>query len=108
VLSNEVARRGLQQVQDTAKKGGGISTPIEHLNLFPPMLIQMVRIGEESGTLDEMLLKSAEFYEGELEASLTRLTTLLEPMVIVLLGGIVAFIVLSIALPMFEMMSFMG
>ena len=108
VLSNEVARRGLQQVQDTAKKGGGISTPIEHLNLFPPMLIQMVRIGEESRTLDEMLLKSAEFYEGELEASLTRLTTLLEPMVIVLLGGIVAFIVLSIALPMFEMMSFMG
>ncbi len=108
VVGNEVARRGLQQVQDAARKGGGISTPIEQLNLFPPMLIQMLRVGEESGTLDEMLLKTAEFYEGELEASLMRLTTLLEPMVIVLLGGTVAFIVLSIALPMFEMTSFIG
>ncbi|MBM7581265.1 type IV pilus assembly protein PilC [Caldicoprobacter guelmensis] len=108
VVGNEVAQRGLQYVQETARKGGGISAPLEQLNLFPPMLIQMVRIGEESGTLDEMLLKTAEFYEGELETNLTRLTTLLEPMVIVLLGGIVAFIVLSIALPMFEMTSFVG
>jgi len=108
VVGNEVAQRGLLQVQDAAKKGGGISAPLEQLNLFPPMFIQMIRIGEESGTLDEMLLKTAEFYEAELETNLTRLTTLLEPMVIVLLGGVVAFIVLSIALPMFEMTGFIG
>lgn len=108
VVGNEVAQRGLQQVQDTARKGGGISTSLERLNLFPYMLIQMLRVGEESGTLDETLLKAAEFYEGELEMSLMRLTTLLEPMVIVLLGGVVAFIVFSIALPMFEMTSFIG
>jgi len=108
VVGNEVAQKGLQQVQDMARMGGGISTPLEQLKLFPPMLIQMLKIGEESGTLDEMLLKTAEFYEGELEASLTRLTTLLEPMVIVLLGGIVAFVVLSMVLPMFEMTNFVG
>jgi type IV pilus assembly protein PilC len=108
VVSNEVARKGLEHVQDMAQKGGGISQPLEQLGLFPPMLIQMVKVGEESGTLDEMLLKTAEFYEGELEASLTRLTTLLEPLVVVFLGGIVAFIVLSIALPMFQMTSFVG
>jgi len=108
VVGNEVAQKGLQQVQDMARMGGGISTPLEQLKLFPPMLIQMLKIGEESGTLDEMLLKTAEFYEGELEASLVRLTTLLEPTLIVLLGGVVAFIVLSIALPMFEMTSILG
>ncbi|WP_051456282.1 type II secretion system F family protein [Caldicoprobacter faecalis] len=108
VVGNEVAQKGLQQVQDMARMGGGISTPLEQLKLFPPMLIQMLKIGEESGTLDEMLLKTAEFYEGELEASLVRLTTLLEPMLIVLLGGVVAFIVLSIALPMFEMTNILG
>jgi type IV pilus assembly protein PilC len=108
VVGNEVAQKGLQQVQDMARMGGGISTPLEQLKLFPPMLIQMLKIGEESGTLDEMLLKTAEFYEDELEASLVRLTTLLEPTLIVLLGGVVAFIVLSIALPMFEMTSILG
>lgn len=108
VVGNEVAQKGLQQVQNMARMGGGISTPLEQLKLFPPMLIQMLKIGEESGTLDEMLLKTAEFYEDELEASLVRLTTLLEPMLIVLLGGVVAFIVLSIALPMFEMTNILG
>ncbi|MCM8900919.1 type II secretion system F family protein [Caldicoprobacter algeriensis] len=108
VVGNEVAQKGLQQVQDMARMGGGISIPLEQLKLFPLMLIQMLKIGEESGTLDEMLLKTAEFYEGELEASLVRLTTLLEPMLIVLLGGVVAFIVLSIALPMFQMTNILG
>ena len=105
VVGNEVFREGLQQVQEMTRIGSGISLPLERLNLFPPMLIQMLKVGEETGAIDEMLLKAAEFYESEVENSLIRLTTLLEPAVIVLLGGLIAFVVLSIAMPMFEMMN---
>jgi len=105
VVGNEVVREGLQKVQDMTRIGSGMSAPLERLNLFPPMLIQMLKVGEESGAIDEMLLKTAEFYETDLENSLLRLTTLLEPAMIVLLGGIVAFVVLAIAMPMFEMMN---
>jgi type IV pilus assembly protein PilC len=105
VVDNQVAKEGLQQVQDMVKIGGGLSMPLESLNLFPPMVIQMVKIGEESGTIDEMLLKTAEFFEGEVDTALARLITLMEPVIIIFLGGIVAFIVLSIAMPMFDMMS---
>jgi type IV pilus assembly protein PilC len=105
VVDNQVAKEGLQQVQDMVKIGGGLSMPLESLNLFPPMVIQMVKIGEESGTIDEMLLKTAEFFEGEVDTALARLTTLMEPVIIIFIGGIVAFIVLSIAMPMFDMMS---
>jgi type IV pilus assembly protein PilC len=64
-------------------------------------------LGEESGTLEDMLVKTADFYEEEVEREIERLTAMLEPAIIVLLGGIIAFIVLSIMLPMFDMMQHM-
>jgi type IV pilus assembly protein PilC len=71
------------------------------------MLENMIMLGEESGTLEDMLVRTADFYEEEVEREIERLTAMLEPAIIVLLGGIIAFIVLSIMLPMFDMMQHM-
>jgi type IV pilus assembly protein PilC len=72
--------------------------------MFPPMLENMIMLGEESGTLEDMLVRTADFYEEEVEREIDKLTSLLEPIIIVFLGGMIAFIVLSIMLPMFDMM----
>ena len=72
------------------------------------MLENMILLGEESGTLDDMLLKTADFYEEEVDRAVDALTALIEPAIIIILGGVVAFIVLSILLPMFDMMDFVG
>lgn len=71
------------------------------IGLFPPMLENMIKLGEDSGTLDDMLHKTAEFYEDEVDRGAETLTGLMEPMIIVVLGGIVAFVVLAVAMPMF-------
>ena len=108
VVSNAVAERAIHKIQEDVTKGDSIALSMERLDLFPIMLVQMTQVGEESGTLEGMLNKTADYYEGEVEASVTRLTAMMEPMIIVVLGGIVAFIVLSIALPMFDMVNLAG
>lgn len=108
VVGNAVAERAMQRIQEDVTKGDSIALSMERLELFPVMLVQMTQVGEESGTLDDMLDKTADFYEGEVEASVGRLTAMMEPAIIVVLGGIVAFIVLSIALPMFDMVNIAG
>ena len=94
-------------MKEMARMGSGISAP-GATGLISGYVDSDDQSREESGAIDEMLLKAAEFYEAEVEDSLTRLTTLLEPAAIILLGGIVAFVVLSIAMPMFEMMNIVG
>jgi type IV pilus assembly protein PilC len=68
----------------------------------------MIKIGEESGTLDAILEKTAEFYDGEVDTTISRLNTMLEPLIIVVLGGVVAFIVIAIILPVFEVYNTMS
>lgn len=104
VMGNAVAERGITNVQDKIRLGGGLWGPLEQLKLFPAMVVHMVRVGEEAGTLDEVLANIARFYEEETEGYMLKLTTLMEPAMILILGGVVAFVVLSIALPMFDMM----
>jgi len=104
VMGNAVAERGLTNVQDKIRLGGGLWGPLGQLKLFPAMVVHMVRVGEEAGTLDEVLANIARFYEDETEGYMLKLTTLMEPALILILGGVVAFVVLSIALPMFDMM----
>jgi len=108
VMGNSVAERGLTDVQDKIRLGGGLWGPLDQLKLFPAMVVHMVRVGEESGTLDEVLANIARFYEDETEGYMLKLTTLMEPALILILGGVVAFVVLSIALPMFDMMGMVG
>lgn len=104
-VSNRFVRAGLLEVNTHVKQGEGLSRPLHDLDVFPPMVVHMTRLGEESGTLDELLGKSAVFFDQESEAAIQRMTSLLEPLIIVVLGGMVVFIVISILMPMFGMYS---
>lgn len=105
IIGNAFARKGVDEVIEQVKEGKGLYLPMKSLMLFPPMLENMIMMGEETGTLDQMLHNSAEFYEEEVDRATQNLTSMIEPMIIVLMGGLVAFIVFAIALPMFDMSS---
>jgi type IV pilus assembly protein PilC len=102
VLGNVIISERISGVIDEIKMGRGLTQPLRNLRYFPPMLISMMRVGEESGNLDYSLEKSADFYDEEVETSVQRLTTLLQPLIILILAGIVTVIVLSVLLPMYS------
>lgn len=108
VVGNKVIKNVLLSLIDEVKKGLSLGEGLEAREIFPPMLTQMIKIGEESGTLDEILEKTAEFYDGEVETVTAQLTTMIEPIIIILLAVVVGFIILSIILPMFQMYSTVG
>ena len=85
------------------KEGETIATPLSRENVFPPMVIQMIDVGESSGSLDKMLVKIADFYDEEVDVAVEGLTALLEPMLMVFLGCVVGFIVVAMYLPIFKM-----
>jgi type IV pilus assembly protein PilC len=105
VVGNTVIQKSLSGVEEGIKKGKGLSEPLKSIEIFPPMLIHMAKIGEDTGTLDYMLAKTADFYDDEVENAVTRMTTLLEPAIIIGMAVVVGFIVVSIVLPMFELMT---
>src|SRR6185369_13148451 len=80
-------------VIESVKSGGSIAEPLKDAPIFPPMVAQMIAVGEETGNLDTMLSKVADFYEDEVAAAIKALTSILEPVMIVLVGGIVGFVV---------------
>ncbi len=99
---NTVIERSMEDVYASVKRGGTLSGPIEENAIFPPMVGHMVAVGEETGQLQPMLSKVADFYEAEVDAKVKALTALIEPIMIVFVGGIVGFIVISMYLPMFS------
>ncbi len=105
VMGNIYVMNGINDVIEQVKQGKGLYMPIRALQLYPAMLENMIMMGEESGTLDDMLLRSAIFYEDEVDRAAQGLTSMLEPLIIVFLGSVVAFIVIAIMLPMFELNS---
>lgn len=105
VVQNTVIKKGLEGVEEDVKRGRGLSEPLRNIEAFPPMLIHMVKIGEDTGTLDYILEKTADFFDDEVESAVTKMTTLLEPAIIVVMAVVVAFIVISIVIPMFDMMT---
>lgn len=102
-VNNAYAERGILEVTEQVKQGRSLSSTLESLNLFPPMVGHMTRVGEESGTLDDMLTKTSDYYDGEADSAVTKMMAMLEPAIIVVLGGIVMFIVMAILLPMFDL-----
>jgi Type II secretory pathway, component PulF len=107
-VTNAVVEKGINKCKDEIKRGAGLSRPIAGMGIFPPMLTEMISIGEESGQIDDMLFKTSEFYDSEVDIAVSNLTTLLEPIIIVFLGVIVAFIVISIVMPMFDMYQYVA
>ncbi len=99
---NVVIEQAMDDVYASVKKGGSLAAPIEGNSIFPPMIGHMVAVGEETGQLETMMDKIADFYEAEVDAKVKALTSLLEPVMIVFVGGIVGFIVISMYLPMFS------
>jgi type IV pilus assembly protein PilC len=98
---NIVVEEAMDGVIASVKRGGTISEPLSKTTIFPTMVTHMVGVGEETGALDAMLAKVADFYEDQVEASVKALTSILEPVMIIVIGSIVGFIVISMYMPMF-------
>lgn len=103
VVENEVIARVIRESRGSLEKGRSMTEPMMDHWAFPPLVTQMISIGESTGALDSMLSKIAEFYEKEVEQGTDRLKSLIEPIMIVFLAGVVGVIVLSIMMPMFSM-----
>jgi type IV pilus assembly protein PilC len=100
---NKVIENAMQQIRESVKGGGSIAQPMRNEpTAFPSMVTQMVAVGEETGALETMLSKVADFYEDEVAAAVKALTSILEPLMIVVVGAIVGFIVISMYMPMFK------
>jgi type IV pilus assembly protein PilC len=99
---NHVIEQAMAGVIDSVKSGGTIADPLKASSVFPTMVSHMVSVGEETGSLDTMLSKIADFYEDQVDAAVKALTSILEPVMIVIVGGMVGFIVISMYLPLFK------
>lgn len=108
LVSNTTIKDAFTAATDEVRRGGSLSGALEKARVFPAMVIQMLEIGENTGSIDMMLENIAEFYDGEVDTQVKALTSLIEPLVILFLGGVVALVVMSVYLPMFEMMGGMG
>jgi type IV pilus assembly protein PilC len=105
---NEVITRALNDVYDSVKDGETIHEPLSKCKVFPPLVVHMVAVGEETGAIDQMLSKVAEAYEREVDDTVNALTSILEPVLIVFLGVIVGAIVIALYLPLFNIPKIVG
>jgi type IV pilus assembly protein PilC len=104
-VGNGVVAAAVKDVQTGVKQGEAINKPLQDHAVFPPMVVQMMAVGEETGALDEMLDKIGEFYEQEVEAMVDSLTSLLEPLLIVVMGSAVGGMVVALYMPMFNIIN---
>lgn len=105
---NEVLARVVKEIRQEVNQGGSITTPLERSKIFPGMVVSMISIGEETGELDAMLEKIADFYDLEVENAVAAMTSLIEPIMIVVLGGLVGAVIVGMYLPMFKMFEAIG
>jgi type IV pilus assembly protein PilC len=105
---NYVYTMGTKQIQAEVSTGSSLTVAMENCGLFPPMVTQMVAIGEESGQLDSMLGKTADFFEAEVDEAVEALASLMEPMIMVFLGGLIGGLVVAMYLPIFKLGSVVG
>jgi len=103
IITNRVVSNAIKKFKEDIQKGSELHQVVKDSNLFPPMLDSMMEIGKESGALDTILDKTADYYDDEAEQALQRMVALFEPAMIVILGVVIGFIVISMAMPMFDM-----
>ena len=99
---NVVIARAVHDVQDSVRSGESLAGPLKNHDVFPPMVVQMMAVGEDTGALDSMLHKISEFYDQEVEATTEALTAMIEPLMIAVLGGIVGSMIICLYLPIFH------
>lgn len=102
VLTNEVVADEVRKIPENVTQGEGIAAPLRKSSVFPPVVVNMIAIGEETGRLDDILMKVSKSYDTEVDRSVKTLTSLLEPLVILFMGLVVGFIVISMLLPIFS------
>jgi type IV pilus assembly protein PilC len=107
-IGNEVIENAIQKVHDRIKEGDTIAAPLDEAKVFPAMVVNMIDVGEETGSLDSMLMKVADIYDAEVEAAVEAMLSLMEPVLIVVLGFIVGFIVIAMYLPIFSLADVMS
>jgi len=102
---NVVLERAVREVQSSVRQGEALAAPLQNHSVFPPMVVQMMAVGEDTGALDTMLHKIAEFYDQEVEATTEALTALIEPLMIVVIGSIIGAMIVALYMPIFSLMN---
>ncbi len=105
---NVVIEAALVKTRQSISEGRTIAEPLMETGIFPPMVVQMIAVGEATGALDTMLSKIADFYDDEVDAAVSAMTALLEPIMMVFLGGVVGGMIIAMYLPIFKMASVVG
>jgi type II secretory pathway component PulF len=104
-VGNVVLARGIEEIREGVREGKGLAGPMEAAGLFPPLVVQMVAVGEETGELEPLLNRVSDYYDMEVEYTLRNLSTMIEPILLLFVGGMVLFLALGIFLPMWNMIS---
>jgi type IV pilus assembly protein PilC len=107
-VGNQVIANAIAGAKAEIQQGGMMSLALQKANVFPALAIQMISIGEETGELDAMMMKVADFYEDEVEQAVKALTSIIEPLMMVGVAGMVGIILLSMYLPMFKIFDALG
>jgi len=105
---NQVVENALMKTRQSISEGKTIAEPLGETEIFPSMVVQMIGVGEATGALDTMLAKIADFYDDEVDAAVGAMTALLEPVMMVFLGGVVGGMIIAMYLPIFQMASVVG
>jgi type IV pilus assembly protein PilC len=108
VLENAYAERIVMEMQEQVRRGRSLGTMLAEVDFFPEMVQHLVTVGEETGTIDDMLSRAADFYESEVDNTVGKLTAAFEPMMMIGLGAVIGIMVLAILMPMFQMASVIG
>lgn len=103
VVSNLVLQNAIEEGRDAIREGQSVAEPLKRSGHFPPLLVHMISVGEKSGELEQMLSRAADAYDSEVESSVSALSSVMEPLMVIFMGGVVLFIVMAILLPIFSM-----
>lgn len=103
VVSNLVLSNAIEDGRNSIREGHSVADPLRKSGLFPPLLVHMIAVGEKSGELEQMLSRAADAYDGEVEASVSALSSIMEPVLVIFMGAVVLFIVMAILLPIFDL-----
>jgi len=108
VVGNRVVMEGLKVTKEDIRKGMNLSQSLRKVAALPPLVYSMVGIGEESGTIEGVLEKCAEYYDNEVDNSIQKLVSMIEPIMIIVMGGMVGFIIVGMLLPIFSIYESIG
>ena len=108
VVGNKVVENAVMGIREDVRKGFDLAGPVKRTGLFPPMVDSMIHIGEESGSLDDVLKRTADFYDEEVDAAIAKMTAMLEPLMIVFMAVVIGSVIIAIAAPMFGMFNTIG